>query len=551
MSRKLVDSFIFYNEFDVLEYRLETLYDKVDHFILVESNKTHTGAEKPLYFTIHKKRYQKYLDKITHIIVTDFPENLTQEQINELVAIPEIQNMNWVREHHQRRAISRGIDKLNLSPEDIIFVSDVDELPDLDLMYKIEPLVDIKPVICEQRWFIWNTNWEKNYIWGGTSIITKKQLDEDNDIIQHLRNIRWDDDSDEFVRTYCGWHLSWFGSPKFIQDKMFSFAHSETASNFFSSKRNIAHLIKEGLPPETPKGTTERLIKVEGDYLPPNPEQLMFFDVEDYPKRYDCIIYNGELDVLEMRLKELNEEMDYFIILETSYTYDGEPQEPTLKNELWRFKDYDDKIIYTVVDEPEEILDDDPYYHRQSHHRNSITPLLEYLNVKDTDYIFISNTDEVMDSRLIESNIFHYDYIEYEFLTLRMRHFVWNFDLENNNYEISGTQMCTFNRLKEFGAQYFRDRSHWVDHFLKTFRGWKLEFFGTPEQSLELMRRLDSHYYNEDVSYVEGLISSELNLFDEELSKSHDWNYYPMNRIMLEEKINPQYNSNYLFDLIT
>ena len=128
---KVVDAFIFYNEFDVLEYRLETLYDEVDHFILVESNQTHTGDEKPLYFTIHKKRYQKYLDKIKHIIVTDFPENLTQEEINELVAIPEIRNMNWVREHHQRRAISRGIDKLNLQPEDIIMISDVDEIPDM------------------------------------------------------------------------------------------------------------------------------------------------------------------------------------------------------------------------------------------------------------------------------------------------------------------------------------------------------------------------------------------------------------------------------------
>ena len=59
-KRKIVDSFIFSNELDMLEYRLELLYDKVDHFILVESNKTHTGEDKALFFTIHKKRFQKF-----------------------------------------------------------------------------------------------------------------------------------------------------------------------------------------------------------------------------------------------------------------------------------------------------------------------------------------------------------------------------------------------------------------------------------------------------------------------------------------------------------
>jgi beta-1,4-mannosyl-glycoprotein beta-1,4-N-acetylglucosaminyltransferase len=547
---KVVDAFIFYNEFDVLEYRLETLYDEVDHFILVESNQTHTGDEKPLYFTIHKKRYQKYLDKITHIIVTDFPENLTQEEINELVAIPEIRNMNWVREHHQRRAISRGIDKLNLQPEDIIMISDVDEIPDMNKIDEISELLNHQPLVCEQRWFIWNTDWEKNFIWGGTSIISKQQYDDNNDIIQHLRNIRWDDPVD-FKRIYCGWHLSWFGNPSFIKDKMFSFAHSETASNFFFSKKNIANLIREGLPPETPKGSTEKLKRVEGGYLPPNPEKLTFFNVDDYPKRYDCIIYNGELELLEMRINELNHQMDFFVILETTYTYDGRKIKPTLKNELWRFKEFDDKIIYAVIEEPEDILDDDPYYHREAHHRNSLTDVLKHLGVRDTDYIFISNTDEVPDSRLIESNIFSYDYIEYEFLTLRQRHFVWNFDFENNNHEVSGTQMCSFKNLKLYSAQYFRDRKHWTDYYLKTFRGWKMEYFGTPERSSELIKRIDPDYLNEGLDYFQLFLDNQTNIWSEPLYPSHDWFYFPMNKIMLEEKLFPNQNKKFLFDLIT
>ena len=40
---KIIDSFIFYNELDLLEYRLSILNEYVDYFILVESSYTFTG----------------------------------------------------------------------------------------------------------------------------------------------------------------------------------------------------------------------------------------------------------------------------------------------------------------------------------------------------------------------------------------------------------------------------------------------------------------------------------------------------------------------------
>ena len=37
---KIYDCFNFFNELDILELRLNILYDVVDYFIIVESNKT-------------------------------------------------------------------------------------------------------------------------------------------------------------------------------------------------------------------------------------------------------------------------------------------------------------------------------------------------------------------------------------------------------------------------------------------------------------------------------------------------------------------------------
>ena len=61
---KIVDALTFNKELDLLEGRLEYLYNHVDYFLIVESNYTHTGKEKPLYFAENASRFAKYADKI-------------------------------------------------------------------------------------------------------------------------------------------------------------------------------------------------------------------------------------------------------------------------------------------------------------------------------------------------------------------------------------------------------------------------------------------------------------------------------------------------------
>ena len=55
-TRKLIDSFIFYNELSTLNMRLHELDDYVDYFVIVEAGLTHSGNEKPI-ITMTTKRY--------------------------------------------------------------------------------------------------------------------------------------------------------------------------------------------------------------------------------------------------------------------------------------------------------------------------------------------------------------------------------------------------------------------------------------------------------------------------------------------------------------
>ena len=539
-KRKIVDAFIFSNELDMLEYRLELLYDKVDHFVLVESNKTHAGDDKPLYFTIHKKRFQKYLDKITHIIVTDFPRNLTQPEIDKLVAIPEIRNINWVREHHQRRAISRGIDKLNLDYEDIIFVSDVDEIPDVDKIDNVINLLPYGPVVCAQRWFIWNTTWEKDYVWAGSTAFYYSHYLNNKDIFQHLRNIRWDEDKKEFSTTLCGWHLSWFGTLDFIKSKIYSFAHTEVASDYFTYERNILRLIKEGLPPEKPTDETFKLIPVTDGYLPPMLEKANFFDINDYPKRYDCVMFNDEIELLLLRLAENSQYIDQFVFVESRYTHTGEyKEELNFEKHKDLFAKYDDKIIYAALEEfPEtpEGMDDSVF--RENYHRNSIKMVLEHLDVRDQDYILISNADEVYDATTMDSTIKEYEHIEYDYLTIKLRWFYWNFNYQHPEWSWNGTQIIRWDRLKNYEIQDLRDNKDVADHVMINYRGWHLSWFGTMEQ-IESKRNFSSYYHTvDDIADFQSLIDEGYTVFNEELESGNNWYYYPKNKLLLEGMYN-------------
>jgi len=120
---KIVDCFMFYNELEMLKIRFEELYDIVDAFVLVEATKTHSmGKPKPLYYSDNKHLFEKYADKIVHI-VTNFEENYPFAK--DITGV----NEHWFREIYQRECIVIGLDKLGLSNNDILMISDADEIP--------------------------------------------------------------------------------------------------------------------------------------------------------------------------------------------------------------------------------------------------------------------------------------------------------------------------------------------------------------------------------------------------------------------------------------
>jgi beta-1,4-mannosyl-glycoprotein beta-1,4-N-acetylglucosaminyltransferase len=223
---------MYFDEEVVLDVRLNTLNEFVDYFVIVESIYTHKGDPRELKFN-HKK-FEKFKDKIIYIVDEEtYPQTdeINTEDSEGEKSRKAIFNAAY-RENGQRNLITRGLKKAN--DEDIIMVSDVDEIPKLsELNFKN---INEKIILFKQDMFYYKFNlWLPNLIWTGTKACKKKNLVNP----QWLRNIK--DRKYSFFRidTFFsktkytsikvindgGWHFSNIKTPKEIEFKLRSYLH--------------------------------------------------------------------------------------------------------------------------------------------------------------------------------------------------------------------------------------------------------------------------------------------------------------------------------------
>ena len=251
----IADCFIFYNELDMLEYRLSVLYPYVDNFIIVESTKTFAGNTKELYYDSNKKRYAKYADKIIHIIVDDTPET----------------NNAWNREYYQRNAINKGIEIINYSANDLIMISDLDEIPDMNtVINNIQLIKSYQLVVLSQDFYYYTLNYDQQKKWNGTKIITLSMYKSLGCSSQKIR------ENGAFPIGRGGWHLSYFGTAEFIKNKLQQFSHQEFNNDTYTNVNTINHKITKGENLFDTVKFKYVLIKDNG-YLPPNIELLLSY----------------------------------------------------------------------------------------------------------------------------------------------------------------------------------------------------------------------------------------------------------------------------------
>ena len=172
-------------------------------------------------------------------------------------------------------------------------------------------------------------------------------------------------------------------------------------------------------------------------------------------KIFDCFMYFDEEIVLDLRLHTLNEYVDYFIIVESSFTHKGEKRKLRFNHD--KFSKFKDKIIYIIYDEEpkniEMIYENDSEEeksakyifnaaYRENGQRNFIS---EGLKIADReDFILISDVDEIPNMKNIDFNKFSEKLI---FFNQEM--FYYKFNLKLPKYNWVGTRLCKRKNLKK------------------------------------------------------------------------------------------------------
>jgi glycosyltransferase involved in cell wall biosynthesis len=269
---KVIDSFTFFNEFDMLKFRLNYLNDVVDHFIISESNYTHSGKPKPYYLDEVWNNIPENIKP--KIIRLKYEPNLSQISLPENVTECDFQNGNWKLEREQRDLITYNLSQF--SPYDLFMVSDVDEIPNKKVVETLKncDLDDTFCCVAKCEMFYYNFATYSDNNWAGTVFSTIKTTQEKG--CDHLRNQRFV----LFPIDNGGWHFSYFGDVERIKNKLNSFAHQEYNKDRYKNDQNILDAIQN----------KKDLLQRGKDFIDYNfynfPEDLRILITNIFPKQF-------------------------------------------------------------------------------------------------------------------------------------------------------------------------------------------------------------------------------------------------------------------------
>ncbi len=235
----LIDSFLFFNEAELVELRVKYLEKIVDSFVIIEADITHQGKKKEWNFPkILENKLKKYSSKIQYHQLKIDPEKIKNE---ESWIIDDVKGDDaWRIENFQRNYIKIACEKF--SDDDILIISDVDELPSKSKLEFIKScdFKKIAPIALEQHLFHIDCNFLRLESWRGSIATTIKicnafsphQFRRARNRISHL--------------TDAGWSFSSFGGVRKIMEKFESIAHKEFNNEKFKNEDHIKNCQKTG-----------------------------------------------------------------------------------------------------------------------------------------------------------------------------------------------------------------------------------------------------------------------------------------------------------------
>jgi len=193
------DCFSFYNELDMLDFRLHHVYDHVDKIVIVEGDRKYTGEKYQSNLKKHWNRYKWAKDKIIHTVVP----------------LKEFPSSRWENEAIQRDNFLRDVGP---SSKDVVFLSCVDEIIKTEL-YDIITAPVSACLHLDNYYYYFNGKDVGTNPKHPMPIVFNGKPDNLHELWENRHGMMAFDD--------CGWHFSYLGGIDQIKDKLASYSHAE------------------------------------------------------------------------------------------------------------------------------------------------------------------------------------------------------------------------------------------------------------------------------------------------------------------------------------
>ena len=250
----IIDSFLFFQELDLLEIRLEYLYPFVDHFIIIEAKQSFKGSSKNFIFEQNRKRYKKYLDKIIYHKIEDIhfsysglidflgnSNSKVRKTIKKFIKkhnYYDKNNLSYILDSYHRECIHIALEQ-KCKDADIVLLSDLDEIPSYKIIKDLKKRKKLNfPTVFIQHEFQYFLNNYAKSDWHGTiaspyKLMKKYSLNELRNNTNKLPSI-----------LNSGYHFTSIGNKQAIINKIESWGHQEFNNEII--KKNLVENIKNG-----------------------------------------------------------------------------------------------------------------------------------------------------------------------------------------------------------------------------------------------------------------------------------------------------------------
>ncbi|EYU30629.1 hypothetical protein ABFS82_11G061200 [Erythranthe guttata] len=158
--------------------------------------------------------------------------------------------------------------------------------------------------------------------------------------------------------------------------------------------------------------------------------RLHGWNVREYPRRvFDAVLFSNEVDLLQVRWKELYPYVSEFVLLESNSTFSGLPKPLVFSTVRDKFKFLEPRLTYGQV--PGRFKRGENPFVEEAYQRLALDYLLKQAGIQDDDLLIMSDVDEIPSRHTI--NLLRWCDEIPRILHLRLKNYLYSFEFFSDN----------------------------------------------------------------------------------------------------------------------